>query len=160
MSQLYNTSGIEEGKNYAGQSILTGWLGGFPDRRSWACRVPVGGSLCGARFSRVGRAIVHIRRKHLEMRPYRCDNGGNCQVPNWLAPFFSGCKGPTLNAQLYLYFSSAMAFTSKENRVEHWNPKMVQCTQWCVVAQLPTMDNPLMNATAVNWSHAKMLHDM
>jgi hypothetical protein len=90
-SQLYNTSGIEEGKNYAGLSILTNWLGQPSDRRSWTCEVPVegsGGRPCGAGFSRVDRAIVHIRGKHLDMRPYRCDNGGKCEVPNWLAPLF------------------------------------------------------------------------
>jgi len=90
-SQLFNTTGIEEGKNYAGQSILTDWLDQLPGQRSWTCQVPVegsGGRPCGAGFSRVDRAIVHIRGKHLDMRPYLCGNGGNCQVPNWLAPFF------------------------------------------------------------------------
>lgn len=90
-SQLYNTSGVEEGKNYAGQSILTDWLEQSSDRKFWTCKVPVEGSgdrPCGAGFSRVDRAIVHIRGKHLEMRPYSCGNGGNCQVPNWLAPIF------------------------------------------------------------------------
>ena len=91
-SQLFNTTGIEEGKNYAGQSILTNWLELLPDRKFWTCKVPIGsfdGRPCGAGFTRVDRAIVHIRGKHLEMRPYRCENGGNCQAPNWLAPFFS-----------------------------------------------------------------------
>src|SRR5258706_1657069 len=89
--QLFNTSGVEEGKNYAGQSIRNDWLEQFPDRRYWTCKVPIegsGGRPCGAGFSRVDRAIVHIRGKHLEMRPYSCDNGGNCQMPNWLAPIF------------------------------------------------------------------------
>ena len=90
-SQLYNTYGIEEGKNHAGQSILTEWLEQVPDRKSWTCKVPIegsGGHPCGAGFSRVDRAIVHIRGKHLDMRPFRCENGGNCQVSNWLAPCF------------------------------------------------------------------------
>jgi hypothetical protein len=102
-SQLFNTSGIEEGKNYAGQSILTYWLEQLPDKRFWICKVPVegsGGHPCGATFSRVDRAIVHIRGKHLDMRPYRCGNDGKCQVPNWLASFFFGT-----NAQLPTVFA-------------------------------------------------------
>lgn len=89
-SQIYGTSGIEEGKNYAGQSILTDWLEQMPDKKSWTCKVPLegsGGYPCGAGFSRVDRAIVHIRGKHLDMRPYHCGNGGNCQIPNWLVSY-------------------------------------------------------------------------
>ena len=136
-NQLFNTIGMEEGKNYAGQSILTDWLEQFPDRKSWTCKVPVGGPdgrPCGAGFSRVDRAIVHIRGKHLDMRPYLCENGGNCQMPNWLAPFFSPVVwDKRLMINCTYSFSSTMAFTSKENRAEHWNPKKVTCTQWCVV---------------------------
>ena len=91
-SQLFNTTGIEEGKNHAGQSILTDWVEQSLDGRFWTCKVPVGGSdgrPCDAGFSRMDRAIVHIRGKHLDMRPYLCENGGYCKVPNWLAPFFS-----------------------------------------------------------------------
>ena len=91
-SQLYGTSGIEEGKKYTGQSILTDWLEQMPDKNIWTCKVPLGGSgshSCGAAFSRVDRAIIHIRGKHLDMRPYRCGNGGNCQIPNWLVSLFS-----------------------------------------------------------------------
>ena len=100
-NQLYGTSGIEEGKNYAGHSILTEWLEQMPDKKSWTCKVPLdgpGGPTCGAGFSRVDRAIVHIRGKHLDMRPYLCGNGGNCQMPNWLVSFspvsFSWNKHP------------------------------------------------------------------
>jgi len=132
--QLFNKTGIEEGKNYVGQSILTEWLDQFPGQRSWTCQIPVkgsGGRPCGAGFSRVERATVHIRGKHLDMRPYHCGNGGNCQVPNWLAPFFlSGCMGQTRIYWMYLLFSSAMAFTSRENRAEHWNPKKIPCAKW------------------------------
>ena len=135
-NQLFNTTGMEEGKNYAGQSILTEWLEQSPDRRFWTCKVPVGGldgRPCGAGFPRVDRAIVHIRGKHLDMRPYLCGNGGNCQVPNWLALFSLIVWDKRLMIDCTCSFSSTMAFTSKEKRAEHWNPKKVTCTQWCVV---------------------------
>ena len=85
-SQLSGLIGIEEGRNHAGQSILTEWLEQTADKTSWTCKVPREGSdgyPCGAGFSRVDRAIVHIRGKHLDMRPYCCGNGGHCQIANW-----------------------------------------------------------------------------
>jgi len=53
-----------------------------------------------------------------------------------------------------------MAFTSKENRSEHWNPKKITCTQWYVVAQLPAMDVLLMNPIVAKLRCAKTLRDM
>ena len=162
-SQLYGTSGIEEGKNYTGQSILTDWLEQIPDKKSWTCKVPFegsGGHPCGAEFSRVDRAIVHIRGKHLDMRPYCCGNGGNCQVLNWLVSFSAVIWYKRPIPDRTRAFFSAMAFTSKENRSEHWNPKRITCTQWSVVTQLPALNILLMNAIVVKSRCVKTLRDM
>jgi hypothetical protein len=100
-SQLFGTIGIEEGKNHDGHSILADWLEQIPDKKFWRCKVPVedsDGDPCGAGFSRTDRAIVHIRGKHLEMRPFRCDMGGKCEISNWLAQNFSRYRGRPLFA--------------------------------------------------------------
>ena len=49
--------------------------------------------LCNKVFPRADRAITHLRRKHLDHRPFRC--GGACGTKGWCEKFRYVILGPT-----------------------------------------------------------------
>ena len=61
-----------------GRSVLLALLMDFADPkggRIYGCRI------CTETFARAGRAITHLRHKHLDHRPFACQ--GRCRVPDW-----------------------------------------------------------------------------
>lgn len=55
----------------------------FVDRRDgrFCCLVPVGEEFCGYQNGKKERMLSHIRDKHLDQRPWRCD--GQCGDDAW-----------------------------------------------------------------------------
>lgn len=55
----------------------------FTERRegSFYCMVPVGTGICNYRNAKKGRMLSHIRKDHLNFRPFPC--GGQCGVQGW-----------------------------------------------------------------------------
>ena len=71
-----------------GYSVLRQMLVQKPDPTNtqtlWICGVPNPSRpnwICGQRFRRWDRAIVHIRGRHLNHRPFSCD--GSCGAHTW-----------------------------------------------------------------------------
>ena len=71
--------GLVRTLNNTGESPLMA----FVDRRDGAfcCLVPVEGEFCGYRNVKKERMLSHIRDKHLDQRPWRCD--GQCGDDAW-----------------------------------------------------------------------------
>ncbi len=65
--------------NHTGESPLMA----FVDRRegTLCCLVPVEGVFCGYKNIKKERMLAHIRDKHLDQRPWRCD--GQCGDDTW-----------------------------------------------------------------------------
>ena len=57
----------------------------FVDRseRKYCCRVPIEGGVCDKENIKKGRMLAHIRKEHLQFRPFAC--GGHCGLIGWLA---------------------------------------------------------------------------
>jgi hypothetical protein len=71
--------GHAEPPNNTGESPLLAFAARW--NGTYYCFVPVGGEFCGYHNEKKIRMVSHIRDKHLDQRPWRCD--GQCANPLW-----------------------------------------------------------------------------
>jgi hypothetical protein len=71
--------GIVEPNDQNGQSVLMEWVERRPN--AFYCKVPTSSGRCKAYNAKRDRILSHIRKDHLNFRPFRCR--GACGIPNW-----------------------------------------------------------------------------
>ena len=71
--------GIIEPKDETGQSVLMQWVERQPN--TFSCKVPTSTGYCTIDNIKKSRVVSHIRKDHLNFRPYYCRGG--CENQNW-----------------------------------------------------------------------------
>ena len=76
----WSALGIIEPKDNSRQSVLMEWVERRPDAIFY-CKVPTPNGRCRIFNSKKDRILSHIRKDHLNFRPFCCR--GVCGTPNW-----------------------------------------------------------------------------
>ena len=76
----WSALGIVEPKGESGQSVLMDWVERRPDAIFY-CKVPTPNGRCRVYNSKKDRILSHIRKDHLNFRPFCCR--GVCGTPHW-----------------------------------------------------------------------------
>jgi hypothetical protein len=71
--------GIVEPKDPHGQSVLMDWVERRPD--AFYCKVPTPNGRCKVYNTKKDRLLSHVRKDHLNFRPFRC--WGACGIQHW-----------------------------------------------------------------------------
>lgn len=76
----WSALGIVEPKGQNGQSVLMEWVERRPDTIFY-CKVPTPNGRCRTYNAKKDRILSHLRKDHLNFRPFRCR--GVCGTPHW-----------------------------------------------------------------------------
>ena len=76
----WSVMGAVEPKDQSGQSVLMEWVERRPGN-AFYCKVPTPNGRCRTFNTKKDRILSHIRKDHLNFRPYCCR--GVCGTPNW-----------------------------------------------------------------------------